>query len=592
MAEKTIVVDIDIKAEDIKAASSAMAEAQKQSAAYTKALNDLKTQQKEANALYKVGAIDATENAKRQSALKIQMTEVSKSLSQSNKEYANNKTVVDAATGSNEQLRARLSLLTSQYNGLSKEQRENSASGKQMQATIKTLSDKLKENEKALGDNRRNVGNYGEAIEEALGATTAFGSGLGGMVGGLKAATSASLTFLATPIGAAIGALALAVGAVTGLFSLFSKSLNRTEDGAATLSKVTGTFSAIMNGVLKVLEPLATSVMEGVANGFDKIGKAAKSASGFLEDGLRFFGLDGAADGVNNFSSAIEESVKGTRELADAQVELNKINREQAKIQLEYQNRAEKLRQIRDDEALSIEERKKANVELGQVLEEQSQKELKLANRSLEIAKKQAQINGKSTENLDAIAEAETKILEIEERITSQRSEQLTNTNSLIRDQRALLKEAATEKAKQTKEEKKLEEERLKAIEQGYIDERALIDLMAETKKNQAISNIANAEEQAETIRYIEKQALLDKIAMIDEETIAATAGAEAIGAVDEAKYQNQLAERAKYQAQIAMMDRAALAKSFTDKIAAISIDEKLELDAAELSIDNEKKLS
>ena len=620
MAEKTIVVDIDIKAEDIKAAQAAMSEAAKSSALLTVELNKLKEEQSANNKAAKDGAISATELAERQAELKLKMTETSKALSESNKEYANNKTVVDAATGSNEQLRARLSLLTKEYNGLSKEQRENSASGKQMQATIKTLSDKLKENEKAVGDNRRNVGNYEEAIRKALGSVNIMGvnvgdlvdqlnnqsdasedaskssglfsGGLKGVVSGLNSATIASLKFLATPIGAAIAAVALAIALAVGQFKVMAASLNRTEDGAAALSGVMNVFKGIMGGVLQVIQPIALFLVEGLADGFEMLGKMVESSSKQIEKGLRFLGLDNAANGLAKVTTTIKETSIATAQLAKAEAELNKIQREQGKIQLAYQNRAEKLRQIRDDESKSMKERIQANKDLGAVLTEQSNSEMKLAKRSLEIANLRIKADGANTENLDKKAEAELKIAEIEERITSQRSEQMTNENSLIREGVAIAKEAASQRIKLAKDKAKAEKEASEAIIKAYQDERSLIDLMAETKKNQAISNIANAEEQAETIRYIERQALLDKIANIDEETIAATAGAEAIGAVDEAKYQNQLAERAKYQAQITMMDRAALAKSFTDKIAAISIDEKLELDAAELSIDNEKKLS
>jgi chromosome segregation ATPase len=385
------------------------------------------------------------------------MTETSKALSQSNKEYANNKTVVDAATGSNEQLRARLSLLTKEYNGLSKEQRENSASGKQMQATIKTLSDKLKENEKAVGDNRRNVGNYEEAIKKALGSVNIMGvnvgdlvdqlnnqsdasedaskssglfsGGLKGMAAGLKSATIASLQFLATPIGAAIAAVALAIGLAVGGFKLMAASLNRTEDGAAALSGVMNVFKGIMGGVLQVIQPIALFLVKGLANGFEMLGAIVEKTSKAIESAMRFVGMENAANGLAKVTTAIKETSIATAQLAKAEAELNKIQREQGKIQLDYQNRAEKLRQIRDDESKSMKERIQANKDLGAVLTEQSNSEMKLAKRSLEIAKLRIKADGANTENLDKKAEAELKIAEIEERITSQRSEQMTNEN-------------------------------------------------------------------------------------------------------------------------------------------------------------------
>jgi len=498
-------------------------------------IKQLKEAQKEAK---KSGEDMTAEYVKRDAELKALNKEQRKNinvLTQANQ-------VTKAAEGSNEKLRAQLSILTAQYNSLSKEERTNTEQGQRLGKQVRQLSDELKSNEKAVGDNRRNVGNYKQDVIEALEATDAFGGGLGGMVAGLRAATAASLKFLATPIGAAIGALALAVGAITGAFKLFSESLNRTEEGSAALAKVTQTFSAIMNGVLKVLTPLATTVMQGVADGFDAIGEAADKASGFIEDGLKFFGLDEQAQSVNNFKNAIGESVKGTRELADAQVELNKVQREQRKLQLEFQLRAEKLRQIRDDDALSIEERKKANEDLGKLLEEQTAKELSQAQKVLEVAKLRARVEGESTENLNAIAEAETEIVDIRERIIGQQSEQLMNVNSLRRDEAALAKERSEQKQKELEEAKATEEEIQAQREQAFIEKRNLIEEQAELDKAKATIEIDNAEKRAEKIAFIEEEALRAKMAVIDEETIAATAGADAIGAVDEEKYAKQLA--------------------------------------------------
>jgi chromosome segregation ATPase len=85
--------------------------------------------------------------------------------------------VNETLEGSNEQLRAQLSLVTAQYNSLSKEQRENTEKGKKYKEQVSELTATLKENEKAVGDNRRNVGNYEEALRNAgveLQKTTAF----------------------------------------------------------------------------------------------------------------------------------------------------------------------------------------------------------------------------------------------------------------------------------------------------------------------------------------------------------------------------------------------------------------------------------
>jgi predicted nucleic acid-binding Zn-ribbon protein len=68
------------------------------------------------------------------------------------------------ASGSIVALRAQLAIATKEYNNLSKAERENELVGGKVQARAKALSDELKNLEGAIGDNRRNVGNYKSAL--------------------------------------------------------------------------------------------------------------------------------------------------------------------------------------------------------------------------------------------------------------------------------------------------------------------------------------------------------------------------------------------------------------------------------------------
>lgn len=74
---------------------------------------------------------------------------------------------VNNQEGSLEQLRLILSNLNIEYKKLSESGRENSEEGIALGETIKQVTDKLKEEEKAIGNTFRNVGNYEEALIEA-----------------------------------------------------------------------------------------------------------------------------------------------------------------------------------------------------------------------------------------------------------------------------------------------------------------------------------------------------------------------------------------------------------------------------------------
>jgi TP901 family phage tail tape measure protein len=79
------------------------------------------------------------------------------------------KRATEAADGSNEKLRAELSLLTREYNKLGAEEREGTEAGKRLKRATRELSDEIKRNERAVGDNRREVGNYENALRGAAG---------------------------------------------------------------------------------------------------------------------------------------------------------------------------------------------------------------------------------------------------------------------------------------------------------------------------------------------------------------------------------------------------------------------------------------
>jgi TP901 family phage tail tape measure protein len=76
--------------------------------------------------------------------------------------------VKSSQAGSIEQLRAKLALVTIAWRKLSEEERNNSERGKRYVQSKLDINEQLKREEKATGDARRNVGNYIEAVREAI----------------------------------------------------------------------------------------------------------------------------------------------------------------------------------------------------------------------------------------------------------------------------------------------------------------------------------------------------------------------------------------------------------------------------------------
>lgn len=136
------------------------------------------------------------------------------------KEIQQNIKIETQATGSLNQLRANVSKLTAQYNALSAAAREGDM-GKRMAADIKSQQEAINEAEMALGNYRSQVGNYENAIRNALPFGNSFllqlsdsAKQAGSATNMIKGAASAigslvkqAAAFIATPLGATIAAI-------------------------------------------------------------------------------------------------------------------------------------------------------------------------------------------------------------------------------------------------------------------------------------------------------------------------------------------------------------------------------------------------
>ena len=163
--------------------------------------------------------------------------------------------------------------------------------------------------------------------------------------------------------------------------------------------------------------------------------------------------VDGLANMIGATLGAVGATNNLTEGLVDQRNAVRLLEAELGLIQLQYLREAELMRQIRDDESLSINERIEANYELGKVLEEQLQVERSIAMESLRLAELELSRNKTNIDLQVALIESKTKMAEIDERITGQRSEQLVNLNSLERDRKAQQKENAAKREEQLKKE-------------------------------------------------------------------------------------------------------------------------------------------
>lgn len=283
---------------------------------------------------------------------------------------------------------------------------------------------------------------------------------------------------------------ALGIGIVVQAFQLLKDTFMSNQKVADVFSNVMETVSIVFNQVVdavvkgngefnalgKVLSGLVTIGLTPIKLAFNGIKLALQEAQLFWEDS--FFGgndqekikqlradilltkddlysvaegaIEAGKDIYNNFSNAVDGisniSIKAAYEQAQINTQLQKNAKlataaNQGLIE-QYDREAELLRQLRDDTSKSIDERIKANEDLGLVLEKQQ--EAMQENAKAIVAAAQAQYDkNKNDENAVALQEALNEQAAIDAQITGFKSEQQTNLNSLLKEQKDIQNELA-----------------------------------------------------------------------------------------------------------------------------------------------------
>lgn len=255
---KKVLVDIEIKSEQVK----------KELPAILTEIQNLTDAQKVLEVQGQKNTKQWIENA---STLRLLKSEVR----EHNKYIDNTAKALNAENNSIAQNRALLSLLTSEHiklgqaNGNTKSQVEASAK------SINDLTKVLKEQEKAIGQTYRNVGNYADAIREVAGE-------LGNAIPGFQ--QFSNVIGIATKVGgflpsalASIGSAAKKAGNEITSFVGFKQFNTQAQETTDTVSTATEAVTALAGG-----EAAAGTAAEGAAGGFSVMGAAVTLATGAI----------------------------------------------------------------------------------------------------------------------------------------------------------------------------------------------------------------------------------------------------------------------------------------------------------------------
>ena len=196
---------------------------------------------------------------------------------------------------------------------------------------------------------------------------------------------------------------------------------------------------------------------------------------------------------ITLFTDSENNIIKVSAALVQLTNEVKLAEAEQRRLQLTNQKDAEIQRQIRDDVSKTIDARIEANTELGRILKEQGETEK--ANAQLAVNLAQLRFD-QDEDNIDlqvALKNAKTELIDIEERIIGQQSEQRVNETSLQDERIANAQE-------------------LSAIGKTALEESLnAIDIEEQKRKQLAERTISDEEELEATLLNIENDAAQKK---------------------------------------------------------------------------------
>jgi len=264
----------------------------------------------------------------------------------------------------------------------------------------------IKSNSSSLEKQRLNVGNYTKSIKEAIPALDGMTDGAVASAQGMGEMTKSSLAFIATPVGAILGAIALALAAVMAY-------LKGSEEGQNRLNRILAVGNVLWERFQDVLETVGKALFEAPAK-FDKFATAIKiaffpvtaaiaSVKLLAEVFSRFFPESAAA--IKKYFTDIVDDADKISSLEEA------ITKQERALVTERASTELQVAILRENAAKSSGDAKEAFIKKAIALEHQlSDAEVSLAEKRLELARQNVKIGIDDIAGNNAVAAAEAAV--------------------------------------------------------------------------------------------------------------------------------------------------------------------------------------
>lgn len=445
---------------------------------YQTKIDDLKKREAELKKELKDDKISRAEYNAEMAKSKTDVQENCEAIRILNKEIQNNRKIQreleSGGEGSLKSLRAELSNLTAEYDNLSRAER-NSSKGKELQENINAITDELKEAEQETQRFYRNVGNYEDAIQNAIAANVPFIDSIIRMneIGGDAAVTFKGMTQGAVAFGKQL--LVLLANPVVAIFAAVSvlllsiaKGIKSSEENTQRWNVVLAPFRMLLDAVGKGLQVFASGILY--------VAEAGGKMMGWITKQMEKLPLLGKYVKVVNDEN--ERYVSIAKEQAA-------IDRDTRNLQVENAKNALKIATLKaqaDDELnVSAEERMKAIREANKLEEEASKKNYDLAKRRYELLVQQNAMAENTKETNDAIAQAEIEMYNALTEYQDKRGELLGREVALANEIKTAEKEKSDAikamREKELEEVRKAEDELLKLVKDGRYKQSQEISL-------------------------------------------------------------------------------------------------------------------
>ena len=381
----------------------------------------------------------------------------------------------NAADKTIEQNRKAYNLLYNEYTKADKIGREK------LQPTLKKISDTLKEQESAVGDTRRNVGNYAEGFKSAIGSVI---DGVPALKGFATAQLGVNAAMNANPVGAVV--------------MLFQGLVQIMQNNA----EVADQLSFAIDGITKGFRFVVDTVVDTVTN-LDKLSQALINPVKFLYDMGK--GAANAAKEGYQAAAAIDDLTEAAAEfgvnadIANTKAQgLTKTLKDKTKSEQERIKIATQIADLEIDAINNLIMAKSKELEA----EKQRTKGLQLSGQERAALRKlEGELEVQRLEKENAEKQKQTRInILLEKEITANKKAESKTREEIAQEEAKRLNDIANENAR-------LEKLRIEVTQGGLEKETSLYELEFE-KRIQDLWKLNFTEQQIEEI----KQKGLDEI--------------------------------------------------------------------------------